>query len=285
MTLSEKSRTSIIDYLIVRKYPFHGKLNIISFLKRIWDLSWLPSTDRRFDNAEGDIWQHMVANEDWTYQYLLCDYQPLNLLKCEDSMFIKFLETCVHPIVLNEPEIDETVNVFNQILSSEGYSLKNDSHIAGISLYKVISLSSGKTPSEMDSYEVVLSFAGEDRVYVEKVADYLKTRNVKLFYDKYEETTLWGKDLYVHLDKVYRGNARYCVLFISKYYAENVWTNHERISAQAKALKERQEYILPARFDKTEIEGILPTVGYVDLTTKTPEQLGQMIMQKLGKNL
>jgi hypothetical protein len=106
-----------------------------------------------------------------------------------------------------------------------------------------------------------------------------------VFYDKYEEVTLWGKDLSEHLDSVYRGDARYCVMFISKNYAEKLWTNHERRSALAKALEEKSEYILPARFDKTEITGIRPTVGYVDLTVKAPEELGRMILQKLGRTL
>ncbi len=41
-------------------------------------------------------------------------------------------------------------------------------------------------------YEIVLSFAGEDRVYVEKVAEYLKANGVNVFYDRYEKANLWG---------------------------------------------------------------------------------------------
>lgn len=36
------------------------------------------------------------------------------------------------------------------------------------------------------SYDVCLSFAGEDRAYVEKVAAYLINQGVQVFYDKYE---------------------------------------------------------------------------------------------------
>src|SRR6185436_7102854 len=108
-------------------------------------------------------------------------------------------------------------------------------------------------------YEVVLSFAGEDREYVDQVASNLQDRGVRLFYDRYEEATLWGKDLTEHLDRVYRGSARYCVMFISQHYASKLWPSHERRSALAKALAEKTEYILPARFDETEIAGILPT--------------------------
>src|SRR3954465_7598343 len=86
------------------------------------------------------------------------------------------------------------------------------------------------------NYDVCLSFAGEDRPYVSRVAAVLLSRGVRVFYDDYEQVDLWGKDLYVHLDDVYRSAARYCVLFVSKHYASKLWTNHERQSAQARAL-------------------------------------------------
>ncbi len=162
--------------------------------------------------------------------------------------------------------------------------MEASSEISGKPLYKAIKFDVEKrSPSAEDAYEVVLSFAGEDRQYVEKVAEYLKTSEVKVFYDKYEEVTLWGKDLAEHLDKVYRGSARYCVMFISKHYANKVWTSHERRSALAKAIEEKEEYILPARFDDTEIPGVRHTIGYVDLSKKTPDELGNMILQKLGR--
>lgn len=132
-------------------------------------------------------------------------------------------------------------------------------------------------------YDVALSFAGEDRAYVEKVAKYLKEKGIKVFYDDYEKTKLWGKDLYVHLDEVYQKKARYCVMFLSCYYAEKLWTNHERISAQARAFTEKGEYILPARFDNTEIPGIPPTIGYIDLRSLEPGEFGKLIIEKLKK--
>ena len=132
-------------------------------------------------------------------------------------------------------------------------------------------------------YDVCLSFAGEDRAYVERVAQALTALGVRVFYDRHEEAVLWGKDLYEHLDYIYRKAARFCVLFVSRNYAAKVWTNHERKSAQARALRENQEYILPARFDNTEIPGLLETVGYVKLTGRKPEQLAQLIRAKIGR--
>lgn len=130
-------------------------------------------------------------------------------------------------------------------------------------------------------FDIALSFAGEDRPYVDKVANALRDRGVKVFYDLFEEVDLWGKDLYSHLIEIYQKRARFTVMFISEAYNRKLWTNHERRAAQARAFQEAQEYILPARFDDTEIPGVLPTVGYVSLVNLKPEELASLISRKL----
>lgn len=130
-------------------------------------------------------------------------------------------------------------------------------------------------------YDVVLSFAGEDRDYVEEVANQLLYKGIKVFYDYFETINNWGKDLYTHFDEIYRKKAKYCVIFISKNYANKVWTNHERRSAQARSFKEQEEYILPVRFDETEIPGIVPTVGYINGNKVSEDTLATMIVKKV----
>ena len=110
-------------------------------------------------------------------------------------------------------------------------------------------------------YDVGLSFAGEQREYVSQVASELKSRGIRVFFDDYERDVLWGKDLYAHLSEVYQHMCRFCIIFVSKEYAAKVWPSRERESAQARAISERQEYILPAKFDDIQIPGLLDTVG------------------------
>ncbi|MEZ0492362.1 toll/interleukin-1 receptor domain-containing protein [Kineococcus sp. TBRC 1896] len=136
--------------------------------------------------------------------------------------------------------------------------------------------------SQEPKYDVALSFAGEQRAYVDAVASSLKEASVKVFYDDYEKVELWGKDLYAHLDWVYRKASRYCVIFVSADYAKKVWTNHERRSAQGRAIQENSEYLLPARFDETDLPGLPPTVGYLDLASLGPAELAANIREKLG---
>ena len=136
--------------------------------------------------------------------------------------------------------------------------------------------------TKLHEYDVCLSFAGEDRGYVSTVAAHLKQKGIRVFYDEYEKIALWGKDLYQHLDDTYQNAAKYCVIFISKRYAKRLWTNHERKSAQARAFAENYEYILPARFDKTPLPGLLPTVGYIELQALSAKKFSDLVVQKVG---
>lgn len=137
-------------------------------------------------------------------------------------------------------------------------------------------------------YDVAFSFAGAQRDYVEEVKNELEKYNVSVFYDNDNSVDLWGKNLYRYLDELYSKKARYCVMFISKEYAERPWTVHESQSAQERMFtdynnKEFQEYILPVLFDNTQIPGIRCTTGYMDANKLTPKELGKIIAQKLDK--
>lgn len=131
-------------------------------------------------------------------------------------------------------------------------------------------------------YDVALSFAGEDRIHAEALAGALVRHGIKVFYDKYEKNNLWGRDLYTHLSDLYQNKARYCVMFFSQHYVAKTWTKHELRAAQARALNENKEYILPIRLDNTEIPGILSTTAYLNWHEETPESIADAILEKLG---
>lgn len=170
-----------------------------------------------------------------------------------------------------EDELRSALDYLNEHLKSDPLVVK----MAG-ERYEITSR------EESPEYQVALSCAGEDRAYVRAVAEFLERNHISFFYDEFEEARLWGKDLYEYFDAIFRQASRYCVMFISDHYARKVWPTHERRSAFARALEQKDEYILPARFDDTEIPGLPPTVGYIDLRKKTAEELGELILKKLG---
>jgi hypothetical protein len=88
-------------------------------------------------------------------------------------------------------------------------------------------------------------------------------------------------NLYDYLSEVYQNKALYTIMFISKHYAGKLWPTHERQAMQARAFQEHQEYVLPARLDDTEIPGVLPTVGYISLVNRPPQEFVKLIHKKL----
>lgn len=131
-------------------------------------------------------------------------------------------------------------------------------------------------------YDVAISFAGEDRSVAKQLAEGLKGKGLKVFFDEYEQSKLWGKDLYQHLSEIYSKKARYCLVLISKHYVKKNWTQHELKAAQERAFKEINEYILPIRLDDTEIPGIHSTVGYLDFRDMGVDGITKATLQKLG---
>lgn len=130
-------------------------------------------------------------------------------------------------------------------------------------------------------YDIVVSFAGEDREIVRQYCDVLISTGLRVFYDEYGQVKLWGENLYEKLIDIYQNKASFCVIFISQYYAEKVWTKHELQSAQARALEESRPYILPVKLDNTDISGIPSTTSYIDLNKVTIDKLAEMTMEKI----
>ena len=131
-------------------------------------------------------------------------------------------------------------------------------------------------------YDVTVSFAGEDRPTVERLVRLLRRNGVRVFYDEWEQADLWGKDLYKHLDEIYRSAARYCLIFVSEHYIKKAWAKHELRSAQARAFEENLEYILPIRLDEAELPGLPQTIAYLDARTIPLTEMCQMFVSKLG---
>lgn len=144
-------------------------------------------------------------------------------------------------------------------------------------------LPAANDPIGIPQYDVALSFAGEDRMHARKLAELLRDHGFSVFYDEYEQATLWGRNLYTHLSDVYQNKARYCLIFISSNYARKLWTKRERESAQARAFRESREYILPLRLDDTAIPGIEDTIGYIDLRTTSCDDVLRLLEEKLKR--
>ena len=131
-------------------------------------------------------------------------------------------------------------------------------------------------------WDVALSFAGAQRDYVGQVAEALKARGVRCFYDADEQVRLWGTHLAEELPRIYARESAAVVVFVSADYAGRDWTRLERRAAFSRAVAEAGVYVLPARFDDSELPGLLPDLVAVDLRRYTPGQFADLIAAKLA---
>ena len=138
------------------------------------------------------------------------------------------------------------------------------------------------------TYDVALSFAGENRDFVRKVADSIKDAGYTIFYDEYEEAILWGKDLTEELPKRYEG-AQYCIVFFSDSYKKKMWTYFERQVIISHFLKKSgKKYLLPVFLDgfDSNIPGVTDIIGYVAIdSAKDFQKLEKMVLEVLKDKL
>ncbi len=131
-------------------------------------------------------------------------------------------------------------------------------------------------------YQVALSFAGEQRDYVEEVARHVQRRSIAVFYDGFETVNLWGRSGVEAFHEAFAEQSGYVVMFISDAYVSKVWPSYERRVALSRMILEQRESVLPVRFDDTPVPGLPADIIYVSAHELTPAQLSAMIGEKLG---
>ena len=123
MKISQITRRDLVDAILVEKVNWAGRLEEPEFLSRLFDLSALPSTDSRFPDAAGDIWQHRINNpEDWEDDWVFYD-RRFNLLNCDDEVLLRFLCETIHPVVRPDvTEAERLCQLYNSFLKMMGFS-------------------------------------------------------------------------------------------------------------------------------------------------------------------
>ncbi|MEI9945806.1 MAG: abortive infection family protein [Chitinophagaceae bacterium] len=134
--ISQITRRNIFDFIKIEKFSYNGRLEETEFLSRLFDLRALPSTDERYSNLSGDIWQHRVNNpNDWSDDWIYTD-DRLNLLNCDDSTFLQFLCETIHPIVRQDTlEVNKLVQIYNENLKNDDFEIIEKSKISGKPLF------------------------------------------------------------------------------------------------------------------------------------------------------
>lgn len=116
-------------------YPYHGRLSEIEFLKKLYQLDKMPSHDGKFENAEDDIWQHTINNDDWDTCWVFDD-DRFELLKGSDNVFLNFLCAVFHPEYRSEKGYwKEYLDKINTLIRNDGYEIYDSEKISGRTVY------------------------------------------------------------------------------------------------------------------------------------------------------
>jgi len=108
---------------------FYGRLNEVEFWERIFNLEKLPSTDSRYPDMKGDLWQHRVNNNDWDDNWYI---DKFDLLETEDAKFLKFLTEFFHPEVRDiNRNTKRALATINKNLALDGVELYVKSKVSG----------------------------------------------------------------------------------------------------------------------------------------------------------
>lgn len=142
--ITEVTRRAIFDYLSVGPCSWHGRLDEVEFLRRVFDLKSLPSTDGRFEDAAGDIWQHRINNPgDWQDDWVFYDSR-FDLLHGSDESFLRFICETVHPVVrLYQKDVADLVAFYNKNLAQDGWEIAETTRISDKPVYGARTLLEG----------------------------------------------------------------------------------------------------------------------------------------------
>lgn len=101
-------------------YSYYGRIRVVDFLKRIYDLSSMPSYDSRLKNAEEDIEKHIYFG-DYSEEFIFDD-ERFNFKDQSDESFLRFLCEVFHPEVRDEKKDWKSFfNKINELLEKDGY--------------------------------------------------------------------------------------------------------------------------------------------------------------------
>jgi len=202
------------------KYYYFGRFEEIDFLKRIYDLKKMRSNDSRFKDAESDIWQHTVNNDDYPFCWVFED-ERFELSNGSDEIYLKFICEIFHPAVRYDKGYwKEFWTEVNKLLQSDGYEIYPAEKVSNRDVYgwrifqqeenTLFIPYSQRNAKEIKAKKIVLSIKRKAR---NQIYQFLERYNIA--YQATDETG-WGYNTTIAADVFYDIKQFY----IPKYYNE-----------------------------------------------------------------
>lgn len=133
-------------------------------------------------------------------------------------------------------------------------------------------------------FAVGLSFPGEARATVEKVAEELERRigPDSYFYDNNYVSQLARPSLDTLLQDIYRRRSKLIVVFLSSDYQRKEWCGLEFRAIREIIMERDNRRIMFMRTDDGPVEGVFKTDGYVDARRFPPAEIARFICERVA---
>lgn len=104
-------------------------------------------------------------------------------------------------------------------------------------------------------YDIAVSYASEQRPYVERFVKRLQSHELHVYYDRDAQVKMVGKILDQELHKTYIQESKHCVLFLSNAYIEKPVTRYESQIILSETLFE-DDFMYIFKFDNVTLPGL-----------------------------
>ncbi len=149
-------------------------------------------------------------------------------------------------------------------------------------------LNSGERLGRLEelSFKVAFSFPSEVRDTISEVIACVKEHLPRgsVFYDNDFTAQLARPNLDNLLQHVYLNNSDLVVVFLSGDYERKLWCGIEWRAVRAIINNKNDHAVMFVRADDSNIPGVFPQDGYIDMTRFTPRQIADFILERIRLN-
>lgn len=135
----------------------------------------------------------------------------------------------------------------------------------------------------METYKIAVSYASEQRYYVEKFVNFFIKKKIKIYYDRNEQAQMLGTLLHEKLQEIYTEDTEYRIIFLSQDYVNKPITKMESEYILADNVFEKSKlYVF--KFDESTLPGLNRNFVYSTLSDfPEPEDYAELIYTAIKK--
>jgi hypothetical protein len=170
------------------------------------------------------------------------------------------------------------------VLCVDALALSREDRVTTLTTLSLAASSSPATNKSARRFRVALTFPGELRARVGRIATILASAIPKkqIFYDKWYEAELAKPNLDLHLQSIYGNDSDLLVVFLSEDYDKKDWPRLEfRPIRDIIKRRQRDDDIMFIRAENAEVGGVFSIDGYISLNEKSDAEIAALIVERL----